>query len=148
MAEVRGEGWMREAADVEFVQQLTSQGEPAQGELKLARGEFAQGELARGELARGEPARGEPARGELARGELAQGEPAQRELAQVVSIALLQEEVGAFFAAALASPFVFADTPTSLWAGSSVSSWCCDPCNKTGLFLGQVFSPTQRASPD
>lgn len=128
MAEVRGEGWMREAADVEFVQQLTSQGEPAQGELKLARGEFAQGE---------------PARGELARGELAQREPAQ-----VVSIALLQEEVGAFFAAALASPSVFADTPTSLWAGSSVSSWCCDPCNKTGLFLGQVFSPTQRASPD
>lgn len=133
MAEVRGEGWMREAADVEFVQQLTSQGEPAQGELKLAQGEFAQGEPAQGELARGEPAQGE----------LAQGEPAQ-----VVSTALLQEEVGAFFAAALASPSVFADTPTSLWVGSSVSSWCCDPCNKTGLFLGQVFSPTQQASPD
>ena len=115
MAEVRGEGWMREAADAEFVQQLTSQGEPAQGEL-------------------------EPARGEL---ELARGEPAQ-----VVSTALLQAEVGSFFAAALASPSVFADTPTSLWAGSSVSSWCCDPCNKTGLSLGQVFSPTQRASPD
>ena len=145
MAEVRGEGWMREAADVEFVQQLTSQGEPAQGELKLARGEL---KLARGEFAQGEPARGELARGEPARGELARGELAQRELAQVVSTALLQEEVGAFFAAALASPSVFADTPTSLWAGSSVSSWCCDPCNKTGLFLGQVFSPTQRASPD
>ena len=143
MAEVRGEGWMWEAADVEFVQQLTSQGEPARGELKLARGELAQGEPAGGELVQGEPARGELARGEPARGELAQGE-----LAQVVSTALLQEEVGAFFAAALASPFVFADTPTSLWAGSSVSSWCCDPCNKTGLFLGQVFSPTQRASPD
>ena len=130
MAEVRGEGWMWEAADAEFVQQLTSQGEPAQGEP-------AQGEL--------EPAQGEL---ELARGEPALGEPAQGEPAQVVSTALLQAEVGSFFAAALASPSVFADTPTSLWAGSSVSSWCCDPCNKTGLSLGQVFSPTQRASPD
>ena len=118
MAEVRGEGWMREAADAEFVQQLTSQGEPARGEL---------------ELAWGEPALGEPALGEPA---------------QVVSTALLQAEVGSFFAAALASPSVFADMPTSLWVGSSVSSWCCDPCNKTGLSLGQVFSPTQRASPD
>ena len=123
MAEVRGEGWMREAADAEFVQQLTPQGEPARGEL---------------ELAWGEPALGEPAL----------GEPAQGEPAQVVSTALLQAEVGSFFAAALASPSVFADMPTSLWVGSSVSSWCCDPCNKTGLSLGQVFSPTQRASPD
>ena len=87
-----------------------------------------------------------------------QGESAQVELwvllgfvPWVVSTALLQEEDGPSVAAALASPSVFASRPdmlASLWVGSSVSSWCCDPCNKTDPSPGQVFSPTQRAFPD